>query len=97
MALNKNNDRSKIKDSSDFHPSQENLRHHRTQPAATTVAGMDDRSDPRVGLVKLSTDELRVRARSLALQGSEDMKREELIEALYQYHRNFFENRQTEH
>lgn len=73
------------KNTGDFHPELDNLKHHKGQPSASFPADADEAQNIPAALAKLSTEELRDRAGQLAIDGHLDMDRGALIQALLDF------------
>lgn len=91
MAQRTDTERTGVKNDGDFHPSEESMRHHKNEPSGA-ITQEADAHEIQFGLdenlKKLSTQDLRQRAKSLAIEGWETLERSDLIEALYEYQQN---------
>ena len=81
-------DKTFIKNDRGFHPADEaDLRHQKSPPSAAMPPELDADQDPVVSLSGMKTEELRERAAALAIKGTDELSREQLIQALAEYKR----------
>ena len=87
----KKNAKSHVKNTGDFHPAYEDDKHQKPEPTAAIPAGAAAEQPPstidnsKAALEQLSEDDLRGRAKQLALPDYEKLDRPELISALEDY------------